>query len=208
LSKKPNGLEGHWQNLIYRIQQRYSTSDLHYRTVVQPHINQHIHEPLLRKRAHIHFLDIKEHEGVDITLDLADAGLPASAFTETYDLIICCNILEHLADRDGFIRNLLKYTHAGTYLMLTVSRVYPRHNDPIDTMYRPTVKELENFIYNNMECDVVTAKELVITDKQYYQVKAGRWLNRINLLRLRRILRWYLKPLRWRISCILLVFQR
>lgn len=183
------------------------SSDLHFRTVLQPHISQQIHEPLIEKGAHIRFLDIKEHEGVDIVLDLADADLPASAFASTYDLILCCNILEHVLDRDIFIRNLLRFTHDGAHLLLTVPRVYFKHNDPIDTMYRPTVSALENFMHSYGKFDVVTAQDLVITDKQYYRFKAGRWLNRINMRPLRMLMRWYLKPLRWRITCVLLVVR-
>lgn len=183
------------------------SSDTHYRTTVQPHIDRHIHQPLIKKGVNIHFLDMKEHEGVDIALDLADKSLPDTVFSDSYSLILCCNILEHVADRDIFIHNLLRFASDSTRLMLTVPRVFPKHNDPIDTMYRPSISELKKSIDRHAKCNVIEAQELVITEKEYYQYSAGRWLHRINLLPLRMILRWYLKPLRWKVTCMLLEIE-
>ena len=183
------------------------SSDLRYRTVTQPHIERHIHKPLRDRGVTIHFLDIKDHEGVDIVADLSSTNPKISEHLDAYDLILCCNILEHVPDRDIFIRNLLRFSHQDTYLMLTVPRAYPKHNDPIDTMYRPTVSELTQLIQCHRQCSIVSGKELTITDKQYYKFKAGRWLNRINLLTLRMLLRWHLKPLRWRVTYALLIIE-
>jgi SAM-dependent methyltransferase len=183
------------------------SSDLHHRTVVQPHIDRHLHEPLRQRGAIITYLDLKNKPGVDVVLDLSDPQLPDSVFDRQYDLIICCNILEHVADRDVFVRNLFRFAADGTYLMLTVPRSYPKHDDPIDTMYRPSIRDLTDFVLGHRACSVLTARELAIADKSYYRFKAGRRLKKLTLFRLRRLLRWYIKPLRWKVTCALFAVQ-
>lgn len=182
-------------------------SNLQFRTAIQPHIHELIHKPLLKKGFEITFLDIKKDEGVDIQVDLSLPNLPADVFSKTYDLIICCNILEHVRQRALFVQNLLKFSRPGTLLMITVPLVYPKHSDPIDTMYRPTVKELAEFVGSCATCRIIKSEELVIKDKEYYVLKAGRILDYLLLRSPRWLLRWYLKPLRWKVTCALLKVQ-
>ncbi|NOT10831.1 MAG: hypothetical protein HOP23_03190 [Methylococcaceae bacterium] len=179
-------------------------SDIEYRTSTQPHINENIHKPLLEKGATFSFLDIKDHEGVDIVMDLAAKDLPDDLFKVTYDLIICCNILEHIVERNVFMQNLLRFTHPGTLLMVTVPLVYPKHNDPIDTMFRPTVRELVNFIGSYVKYKIIKSNEIEITEKAYYVFKPGRILDYLLLRSPRWLIRWYIKPLRWKQTCVLL----
>jgi SAM-dependent methyltransferase len=207
--------EARWiRTVISRIDFKPSTavldvgaSDIEFRTVMQPHIHELIHKPLLARGFDICFLDIKKAEGVDIVIDLTSNDLPDSLFSRTYDLIICCNILEHVRRRDQFIRNLLRFSHPGTHLMITVPLVYPKHNDPIDTMYRPTVKQLTDFIVSFARCKVIKSEELAITEKEYYVLKPGRKLDYLLLRSQRWLLRWYLKPLRWKVTCMLFEVQ-
>lgn len=182
-------------------------SNLEYRTVLQPHIHDFIHKPLLERGCDITFLDRKKDKGVDIELDLCSNSLPDSLFKNTYDLIICCNILEHVIDRGLFINNLLRFSHPGTLLMITVPRVFEKHNDPIDTMYRPTVKELNDFIHSYKNCKVIKSDTLVIADKTYYIRKAGRRLDYVLMRPQRLLARWYVKPWRWKVTCVLLARQ-
>lgn len=178
-------------------------SNLQFRTVIQPHIHELIHKPLLEKGFEITFLDIKKDEGVDVQVDLSLPNLSGELFSKTYDLIICCNILEHVEQRTLFVQNLLRYAHPGTLLMVTVPLVYPKHSDPIDTMYRPTIKELSEFIGTYVKFRIVKSEELVIKDKEYYVLKPGRILDYLLLRSQRWLLRWYLKPLRWKVTCAL-----
>ncbi len=182
-------------------------SDIEYRTVTQSHIHENIHKPLLDKGAVIKFLDIKNHDGVDIVIDLASNSLPDSCFSEKFDLIICCNILEHIEEREQFLKNLLRFSRPGTLVMVSVPRVFPKHNDPIDTMYRPTIRELLDFIGVFAKCRVVDSNELVIAEKSYYELIPGRKLDYLLLRAPRMLFRWYLKPLRWKVTCVLLEIQ-
>ena len=179
------------------------SSNQEFRTVTQPHIHELIHKPLLDRGHRLYFLDMKIDEGVDIAVDLTSDNLPAKIFGNPYDLVICCNILEHVRDRVLFIRNLLRFTDKGSLLMLTVPRLYPRHNDPIDTMYRPTVLELLGFVRQYKDVELLNGSELVISDKSYYRRKAGRSLDYILMRTLRLRARWWFASLRWRVTCAL-----
>lgn len=179
-------------------------SSLEFRKQVQPHIHEQIHGPILERGAHITFADLKQEPGVDVVVNLAMADIPEATFANQYDLIICCNILEHVADRKVFLGNLVRFAHPGSYLLVSVPRVYPHHNDPIDTMYRPGVARLVSDIREHIGCVVLAAEELVINEKDYYVLKPGRTLDYLLLRRQRKIARWYFRSLRWRQTCVLL----
>jgi hypothetical protein len=55
---------------------------------------------------------------------------------------MCCNLLEHVVDRVMIRDVLLSILKPGGYLIATVPYRFPYHEDPIDTMYRPTVAEV------------------------------------------------------------------
>ena len=182
-------------------------SNLEYRTVIQPHIHEFIHKPILDRGADIKFMDIKNDLGVDIVIDLTLDDLPDHMFSKKFDVIICCNILEHVRKRDVFIRNLLRFSRPGTLLVVTVPLVFPKHADPIDTMYRPTADQLIDFIRAYTKCKVISSNELVITEREYYVLKPGRILDYLLLRSFRSLARWYIKPLRWKVACALLEIQ-
>jgi hypothetical protein len=55
---------------------------------------------------------------------------------------MCCNLLEHLADREPLRKAFGALVAPGSYLVLTVPHHFPYHADPIDTLYRPAVQDL------------------------------------------------------------------
>ena len=55
---------------------------------------------------------------------------------------MCCNLLEHVSDRVIVRDAILSILKPRGFIIATVSYRFPYHADPIDTMYRPTVKEL------------------------------------------------------------------
>jgi hypothetical protein len=55
---------------------------------------------------------------------------------------MCCNLLEHVSDRMIISEAILSILKPGGYLIATVPYRFPYHEDPIDTMYRPTVAEV------------------------------------------------------------------
>jgi hypothetical protein len=87
-------------------------------------------------------LDGNSASGCDVCADITDTStMPSSV--ETYDLVLCTSVLEHLTDVTAAAATLQSLTNRGGYLLVTVPRTYPRHGAPIDTGYRPSNHELE-----------------------------------------------------------------
>ena len=184
------------------------SSTREFRTVVQPHIDEFVHRPILSRGGQITFADLKAGDGVDVVVDLSDPDLPDRLFEQKYGLIICCNILEHVENREIFLGNLVRFCAPGSFVIITVPRRYPRHNDPIETMYRPSVSQLTEFISQFVQSRVIIGETISINDRNYYSAKAGRLLTRLTMLPLRRRIRWYVKPLRWQVTCLLIQVQK
>ena len=118
------------------------SSTLEYRTVDQPYIQENVFGPLERRGGRIWFTDIKAAPGVDHVGDLLDptfvrrlAGLGVKSAT-------VFNILHHVTDRAAFCRSVQSIVRPGGLLFLSGPHRYPRHFDPIDSMFRPDVAEV------------------------------------------------------------------
>jgi len=179
------------------------SSSLEFRTKIQPHIYSNIHRPLDEQGCSITYADIKNDAGIDLVIDLSDGNLPKSLFEIKYDLVICCNILEHVVDRDVFLENLSGFVKKGGYALFTVPRRYPKHNDPIDTMYRPTSKALLEIIGKFMKIRESKQVVLSIKQKEYYIRNPGRILDYLTLKPFWYIWRYYLKSFHWQVTCVL-----
>jgi SAM-dependent methyltransferase len=180
------------------------SSSLNYRTKIQPHIHEYIHKPLQNAGCSITYADIKQEQGIDLEIDLSATNLDERIFAVKYDLIICCNILEHVIDRDSFMSNLARFSRPGTLILLTVPNRYPKHNDPIDTMYRPDPAQLRTFVQGFVKCRVEAESVISISEKQYYLGSFGRKLDYLTLRPLRQAWRYYLNLLRWQVTCLLI----
>ena len=112
-----------------------------YRRLVQPHIDYHVFRPLRQKGVTVVHVDAKPAAGVDVVIDLTRASL--DGVLSPADAVIATSLLEHVTDRDLLVRHITGLTLPGGLAIVSVPRVYPFHPDPIDTMYRPTQRELE-----------------------------------------------------------------
>jgi hypothetical protein len=80
--------------------------------------------------------------------------------TETLDklpdcpLVTACSVLEHVVDIPAAIRNLRDL--AGRWLIVSVPYRYPKHECPIDNMWRPDPEELSNKVAGD-EFEIVGA---------------------------------------------------
>lgn len=176
-----------------------STSE--FRERVQPHIQERVFRPLQQRGCEIVHLDAKEGNGVDLTCDLTDPTLAAvAAVGRTFQLVLCCNLLEHVVDRPLVARNITALVADGGFLLVTVPQRYRYHEDPIDTMYRPQPAELAELFSKNGPLVVRTEATVRIDRRQYYRPFPPAPLN----LRLADAARWALAPLRWRQSCLVL----
>lgn len=178
-----------------------SSSD--FRTNVQPHISKNLHEPLVARGCTITYADIKDDVGVDLVVDLSKEHLPQEIFEKKYDLILCCNILEHVVDRHLFMQNLVRFTKKDGLILFTVPYRYPKHNDPIDTMFRPDPQELLGLVSGHIKCDVKKGEVVTMGGMQYYIRHPGRILDYITLSPYWHIWRYYIKPFRWKVTCVL-----
>jgi SAM-dependent methyltransferase len=126
-----------------------------FRCLGQPFIDYYVFRPLEKRGIQTLHVDVRQDEGVDIVCDLTD---PANeALVEKLpqaDVVLCSNMLEHVRDRGIVVRRLQQLTKPGGHLIITVPHVYKYHEDPIDTMYRPTNKQLEA-LYSRKEFAVV-----------------------------------------------------
>jgi hypothetical protein len=118
------------------------SSDADFRERRQPWIESELLAPLRARDVAIVHVDRRDGAGVDLRADLGDpADLARLAALEPRALL-CCNLLEHVAEPARLARYCLDVLPAGGLVFVTVPFSYPHHADPIDTMYRPSPAEL------------------------------------------------------------------
>lgn len=121
------------------------------RTVQQPHMEDFIFKPLHNIGAEVLHCDIIQDPGVDLVGDLTNEEFVEQLKEMNFDIVLCCNLLEHLLDRSLLLKSIDKIVPKSGYLLVTVPYHYPYHYDPIDTMFRPSVEELVNY-FPGFEC--------------------------------------------------------
>ncbi len=145
------------------------SSTEYFRRVEQPYIDYYVFWPLRKKGVDIIHIDARTDEGIDIVCDISDPGShEAIANISSADIVLCSNLLEHVLDRDMVAARLAQLTKPGGHLIVTVPHVYRYHEDPIDTLYRPTNKELEALLSLD-EIDVVRS-EILDVDCGYLDI--------------------------------------
>src|SRR5688500_10213151 len=82
------------------------SSSEEFRTRVQPHIKKQVLGPLRTRGAQITHLDAKHEPGIDVVADLTTGDLSAAVGGRRFDLVLCCNMLEHVEDRDAVVDRL------------------------------------------------------------------------------------------------------
>lgn len=65
-----------------------------------------------------------------------------------YDLVLCSEVLEHVADWGPAFANLAELTAPGGTLLVTCPHIYPPHEEPTD-FWRPTPNALRYFAERN-----------------------------------------------------------
>jgi SAM-dependent methyltransferase len=118
------------------------SSTEHYRRVQQAYIDKYLFAPARMKNLEVIHVDARDAPGVDLVADLTDSTLPARLAQYNIRSVMCCNLLEHVSDRMIVSNLVLSILKPGGYLIATVPYRFPYHEDPIDTMYRPTVAEV------------------------------------------------------------------
>lgn len=141
------------------------SSTLKFRTEVQPCIDKNIFAPLRNQGKEIYHLDIKKDEGVDIVCDISNIN----TISRKFDLVICTNLLEHVKGLKKVVDDLKSLINNGGYLLVTVPHLYFYHPDPIDTMYRPDNKSLEElFRFQVISSEIIKLKRPYILTRLRY----------------------------------------
>lgn len=118
------------------------SSTREFRENVQPATVAHLLGPLRDHGIEVVHLDRRDGDGIDIRADLLDDVDFARVKATSYGAVLCCNVLEHVPDAAEFASRCVRLVRPGGLVIATVPRSYPRHGDPIDTMFRPTPEEL------------------------------------------------------------------
>lgn len=133
------------------------SSTLEFRTRDKPHIETHLHAPLRARGVRIVCADLKGGDGIDISGDIFDGAIQEQLRAVQPDVVLCCNILEHVTDAAVFAGICESLAPPGGRLIVTVPQSYPYHPDPIDTYFRPDPEEVAALFLN---CDLEAAATL------------------------------------------------
>lgn len=112
------------------------SSTRRFREVEQPHIQAALVGPLEAQGIRFVHCDLKPADGVDLVGNVLDPDFQRRLADRQPDLLLCCNLLEHLTDPQAFADACAGLVRAGGYLVVTVPFSYPYHADPIDTLLR------------------------------------------------------------------------
>lgn len=151
-----------------------STKD--FRSKISPYIDEEIFSPLESSSVEVTHFDLKDEEGVDISGDIFDSKIQESLKKVRPNLILACNLLEHLEQglREKIPLIIERIIDEGGVVIITVPYSYPLHLDPIDTYYRPSPEELHFLFpqYNLIDSSLIVSsnyfsefRELVLREK-------------------------------------------
>lgn len=109
----------------------------------QSYIHKEIFLPLLKKKLKVIHTDIKNYDGVDIVGNINDLKFRNSLKEIGIKSILCSNLLEHIENPTLMVRSILNILPDNGKLIVTTPYYFPYHKDPIDTLFRPTIDDLE-----------------------------------------------------------------
>jgi len=156
-----------------------STSE--FREQAQPWTERHLFSPLRERGIDIVHLDRRAGPGIDLRADLLDEDDFAQVSAQQYRALLCCNILEHVRDPARLAQRCWDLVIPGGLIVVTVPRSYPRHGDPIDTLYRPTPEEAAGLF----PASRVLAAEIIDVGESYRdEVRRRPWILLRHLARL------------------------
>lgn len=118
------------------------SSTLHFRTVEQPYIDAELFAPARALGHEVVHVDMKAAPGVDIVGDFSDGSLVDQLRRKNFKSVMCCNLLEHIVDRQKFSDIIMSFIGPGGYIIASVPNDFPYHEDPIDTMFRPDIGDV------------------------------------------------------------------
>lgn len=134
----------------------------------QPWIWFEVMKPLLDRGCIIHNLDIKHAYGVDIVNDCTNM---IDIEDHKYDIVLFFSSIEHIAAPSKALSEIQRVIKNDGLLYASAPGVYPRHNDPIDTMLRLSTCESWKSILGNQWRIELFRKTRPIPAKPSYSFK-------------------------------------
>lgn len=169
------------------------SSTLHFRTAVQPYIDKELFAPAREAGLEVIHVDLKAASGVDIVGDYLDSALVAKLRKREFRSVMCCNLLEHVKDRQKLVDLVTSLVQPGGIIIVSVPNFFPYHEDPIDTLFRPDLDEVKDLF---KDLTVVAAK--VVRASRFRHDLGGDW-RRAFWLAVRVCVPFY-RPRRWVVS--------
>lgn len=120
------------------------SSTQRFREVDKPHILAELIRPLENIGIRLVNCDMRAAEGVDLVGDVLDPEHQKKMQEFRSGLVLCCNLLEHLSDPKSFASACGSLVNSGGFLVVSVPFSFPRHDDPIDNMLRPSPEEIHS----------------------------------------------------------------
>ena len=138
-----------------------------FREIDQPHIHKYVFAPLEAMGIKVIHTDLKDAEGVDVSGNIFDDAAIEKLKSYNPKSIICTHMFEHVEDRDDLARRLISLLPESGLFFITVPNSYHQHDDPIDTMYRPSPDELAE-LFKGQE---VVQKDILIDGTYWDKIR-------------------------------------
>ncbi len=106
---------------------------------------------------------------------------------ESFDILICTEVMEHVLDWQTAFKNFSKLLNHNGLLLITCPMFYPLHEEPFD-YWRPTPYAIKMFSENN-GFNIVKEKKLgecfdligTILSNSYFYPTNQKWVSKINV---------------------------
>ncbi|MBL8861138.1 MAG: hypothetical protein JNK02_03920 [Planctomycetes bacterium] len=118
------------------------SSTLEFRTQVQPYIESEVFAPLARRGGRVWHADIKPAPGVDLVGDLLDPDFQERLRALGVRSALVCNVLHHVTDAERLCAAIAAVVRPKGRVILSGPHRFPRHFDPIDTLFRPDLAQV------------------------------------------------------------------
>lgn len=161
------------------------SSTKEFRSCIQPYIDENVFLPLRERNMVVYHMDSKKGDGIDLVYDIEK--VTSEEIGMSFDLVICSNVMEHVLNSARLASLLTGLVSDQGFLLVTVPRSYRCHEDPIDTMFRPSVEMLESMF---PLLNVISKETVFVRDRERYRKSE--------------FLRYLIPFLRWKVSCLLM----
>jgi SAM-dependent methyltransferase len=111
--------------------------------------------------------DVDNRDGHQV-LDITSVGVEWG----TYDIVLCCNVLEHVFDLGAAIQGLARLTADGGLVLASTPFAYPLHDEPGD-YWRPTEHALRELFGRHFETVEISHAGVRQLPFQLFVIAAG-----------------------------------